>query len=149
MAVQERNAAAALGYLDVAVGARPIERIEVDRAVHEAHRGQGRCEVEQARVVPWIRTSPARVHALSPFGSNGLTIEAVARSVWLSGRKVLGTNLNCSESCLGIRWWEIAPLRDLGPANVRFGSIAPRAISRTGNACSLRPESGQIAERLG
>jgi hypothetical protein len=122
VAVQERNAAAALGYLDVALGGRLIERIEVDRAVHEAPRGQGRGEIEQARVVPWIRTSPARIHALSPFGSNGLAIEAVARNVWLSGRKVLGTNLNCSESCLGIRWWEIAALRDLGPPNVCYGS---------------------------
>src|SRR6185312_4680542 len=106
----------------VALGRRLIKRIEVGSAVHEADRGQCRGEVEQARVVPWIRTSPARIHVLSPFGSNGLTIEAVARSVWLSGRKVLGTNLNCSESCLAIRWWEIAALRDLGPANVRFGS---------------------------
>ena len=71
MAVQERNAAAALGYLDVALGGRLIERIEVGGAVHEADRGQCRGEVEQARVVPWIRTSPARIHALSPFGSNG------------------------------------------------------------------------------
>jgi hypothetical protein len=56
-----------------------------------------------------------------PSARTVLTSETGAGSVWLSGRKVLGTNLNCSESCLGIRWWEIAALRDLGPANVRFG----------------------------
>src|SRR6201987_2329875 len=70
-AVQERNAAAALGYLDVALGGRLIERIEVGRAVHEAHRGKCRGAVEQERGVPWVRTSPARIHALSPFGSAG------------------------------------------------------------------------------
>ena len=44
--MQERNAAVALGYLDVALGRRLIERIEVGRAVHEAHRRQRRGEVE-------------------------------------------------------------------------------------------------------
>jgi len=67
VAVQERNAAAALGYLDVALGGRLIERIEVGRAVQEDHRGKCRGEVEQARVVPWIQTSPARIHGLSSF----------------------------------------------------------------------------------
>src|SRR5262245_11860489 len=33
-------------------------------------------------------------------------------------RKVLGTNLNCSEPCLGIRWWAIAALQNLESANV-------------------------------
>src|SRR5262249_58508116 len=70
VAVQEKNTAATLGYLDVAPEGRLIERIEVGGAVHEAHRGQCRGGVEQARVVPWIRTSPARIHGLSPFASH-------------------------------------------------------------------------------
>ena len=62
-----------------------------------------------------------------PSARTVLTIEAVARSVWLSGRKVLGANLNCSESCLGIRWWEIAALRDFDPVNVGCGSKTSKA----------------------
>ena len=61
--------------------------------MHEAHRGHCRGEVEQARVVALIRTSPATV----------LTIEAVAGVSRCPAAKVLGTNLNRSESCLGIR----------------------------------------------
>src|SRR5262245_40734399 len=83
VAVQERNTAATLGYLDVAPEGRLIQRIEVSGAVHEAHRGQCRGEVEQARVVSWIRTSPARIHVLSPFGSKRFsllkTVAAVSR----------------------------------------------------------------------
>src|SRR5262249_774666 len=74
VAVQERNAAAALGYFDVGLGGRLIERIEVGGAVHEAHRGACRGEGEQARVGPWSR-SPARNHVLSPFGSDGAGYE--------------------------------------------------------------------------
>src|SRR5262249_30573242 len=99
VAVQESNAATALGYLDVAPGGRLIERIEIGGAVHEAHRGQCGGEIEQARVVPWIR-SPARIHVLSPFGSNGSDYLGHGRSVSLSRLKVLGANLNRSESCL-------------------------------------------------
>jgi len=46
LAVQERNAVAVLDYLDVALGGRLIERIEIGGAVHEADRGQSRGEVE-------------------------------------------------------------------------------------------------------
>jgi hypothetical protein len=60
-------------------------------------------------------------------------------SVWLSGHKVLGTNLNCSESRLGIRWWEIAAVRDLSPANVRFGSFASDMIVRIQQGMSASP----------
>jgi hypothetical protein len=66
VAVQERNTAVAVGYLDVAIGGRLIDRIEVGGAVHEAHHGHRRGEVEQARVVSWIRTSPARIHVSLP-----------------------------------------------------------------------------------
>jgi hypothetical protein len=51
--------------------------------VHEAYRGQCRGEVEEARVVPWMRTSPARIHVLSPFGSIRLlrAVPEVSREV--------------------------------------------------------------------
>src|SRR5262245_56203460 len=71
VAEQERNAAAALDYLDVALGNRLSERIEVGGAVYGAHSWQFRREIGQARFVAWIRTSPARIHVVSPFGSNG------------------------------------------------------------------------------
>src|SRR5262249_23625125 len=103
-----------------ALGRRLIERIEVGPAVHEADRGQCRGEIEQARVVPWIRTSPARIHVLSPIGSNGSL--GRNRRVSLSGRKSLGAKLNCSEICLGIRWWEIATLQNPESAYVGCGS---------------------------
>jgi hypothetical protein len=77
-----------------------------------------------------------------PSARTVLTIETVAGSVWLSGRKVLGTNLNCSESSLGIRQRTIAALRDFDPAFVRFGSKAAETIS-----ASLRPMSASPRKR--
>jgi hypothetical protein len=64
-------------------------------------------------------------------------------SVSLSGRKVLGTNLNCSESCLDIRWWEIAALQNLVSADVRFGSDSD--IRRCPLNVRFAPESGHCS----
>jgi hypothetical protein len=66
----------------------------------------------------------------SPFGSRQTIVEVYAVlgcTVPPSAGQVLGRNLNCSESCAGIRWPGDRCIAGLRVAYVRFGSCVDGA----------------------
>jgi hypothetical protein len=77
----------------------------------------------------------------SPFGSRQTIVEVYAVlgcTVPPSAGQVLGRNLNCSESCAGIRWPGDRCIAGLRVAYVRFGSFATEADDVKG-PCTSAP----------